>query len=404
MIEDIHLDEDAREALALKKVFTREVRSEDGRLFSRQVEPYKSDFGGVIVTYNPIESAQSRSGSECKARAEHAKDLSTEDLIQSLTMGVTKIGVWTIDTDGSSMEWDQRFAEIVGLGKIPTPATQAEFANYIFDEDRAEFDQRIAAVPEDGSPQDFELRYCPPSKETIWLQLRCARVENPGGAVIVGIIADITERKGDRERSEFMMRELDHRVKNLLAIILSIAEISARSNSDIETYKADFRERLESMARTHNLLSQTQWAGSDMFALVEGETLSLAPKDSVSLEGPSLQICPTAAQSLAMFIHELTANALKHGALSSEAGRVSVSWKRTEDRDGRLRLSWEESGGPKVSEPSSEGFGGKVINRIVKRQLDAEVETEWRSDGMRLTAWIPLSNIEALSKPDASDV
>lgn len=258
MIEDPHLDEDAKKALASGKAVAREVRGGDGQLYSRTVEPYRSEVGGIIATYKPIEVA-----------------------------------------------------------------------------------------PE----------------------------------------------KSDTAQHDFLMRELDHRVKNMLAIILSIAEITARSNSDIATYKNDFRARLESMARTHNLLAQTQWAGLDLRALVEEELFNIAPAHAITIEGPSLSISPVAAQSLAMFLHELVANAMKYGALSRDEGRVTISWDVEPDTNETLRLSWHESGGPPVTQPKQEGFGGKVINRIVKRQLDAEVDTDWDASGIKLTATIPLASI-----------
>ena len=262
MIEDKHLDEDAAKALATGTAISREVRDEDGRLFTRSVEPYRSKVGGIIATYKPI---------------------------------------------------------------------------------------------------------------------------------------DTSEPEGEKARSDFLMRELDHRVKNMLAIILSIAEITARSNTNISTYKNDFRARLESMARTHNLLAGSQWTGLDLRALVEEEVFSLAPKEAVQIEGPSLSIAPVAAQSLAMFLHELVANAAKYGALSCDGGKIAINWDMTSDPANTLRLNWQESDGPPAIEPQQEGFGGKVINRIVKRQLDAEVQTQWSASGLSLSAQIPLNSLRPTS-------
>lgn len=261
MIEDPHLDEDAKEALAFGKAVARDVKGEAGQLYSRTVEPYRSEVGGIIATYKPIEAA-----------------------------------------------------------------------------------------PE----------------------------------------------KSDTARHDFLMRELDHRVKNMLAIILSIAEITARSNTDIATYKNDFRARLESMARTHNLLAQTQWMGLELRALVEEELFNIAPEHAITIEGPSLSISPVAAQSLAMFLHELVANAIKYGALSRDEGRVAINWAIVPDASGTVRLNWHESGGPCVTQPKQDGFGGKVINRIVKRQLDAQVDTDWDASGINLTATIPLASIRVV--------
>ena len=109
-----------------------------------------------------------------------------------------------------------------------------------------------------------------------------------GGIIATYLPAESAANDTGEDRSDFLMRELDHRVKNMLAIILSIAEITARSNTDISTYKNDFRARLESMARTHNLLAGSQWTGLDLRTLVEEELFSLAPKEAVEITGPSL--------------------------------------------------------------------------------------------------------------------
>ncbi|KEO88688.1 hypothetical protein EH31_16160 [Erythrobacter longus] len=236
------------------------------------------------------------------------------------------------------------------------------------------------------------------------------RTVEPYRSKLGGIIATYlpvetsTDEEGET-RSDFLMRELDHRVKNMLAIILSIAEITARSNTDISTYKNDFRARLESMARTHNLLAQAQWSGLEFRALVEEELFAIAPRQAITIEGPELSISPVAAQSLAMFLHELAANAAKYGALASDVGAIAIAWEiqpgaggaggagDAGGAGGALILNWQESGGPSVTPPEREGFGGKVINRLFKRQLEAEVQTRWDASGIQLEAKIPLSSL-----------
>lgn len=386
-IEDPHLGEDARKAHETGLAAMRQVFDADGCVYDRRVEPYKSDIGGVIVTYKPAVSPT--------PPTQDKNDPATKEVVGTLAMGMQQIGVWTVETSSSHMDWDERFGAITGLGRPGASSDDARFPNCIFEDDREIFARSLQAVIDSSQPLDFELRFCPPGEPMIWLQMRGLRVDGADGPMIVGIIADISERKNSAQRSDFMMRELDHRVKNLLAIILSIAEITGRSNTDIETYKNDFRARLESMARTHNLLAQTNWTGLDLRTLVEEETYSLAPKPMVAIDGPALKITPAAAQSLAMFLHELIVNALKHGSLASDTGHLAVNWEFWAGPAETLRLTWSETGAGEVVEPAREGFGGKVINRIVKRQLDAQVTTDWHAGGMQLTADIPLANIVA---------
>jgi two-component system, chemotaxis family, CheB/CheR fusion protein len=388
MIEDPHLDDDARKALATGEAVVREFIGANGALCCRVVEPYTSGVGGVIVTYQPAATSVS------------SVEKQTRDIFESLTMATTRIGTWTLEADGSRVDWDQRFGEITGLNGPGQSLEDSGFVDAIEPEDRPGFEQSLQALIQNGEALDQELRFRAPKGVMRWVRLRAQRAQKDGSDLIVGIISDITERKSESERSDFMMRELDHRVKNLLAIILSIAEISARSNDDIETYKNDFRARLESMARTHNLLAQAQWTGSDLRSLVEEEVYNLAPRSAVDINGASVEISPSATQSLAMFFHELTVNALKHGALAADDGRIEINWEIDKAAGERLLLQWSESCGGDVSAPSREGFGGKVINRIVKRQLDAEVNTNWDAAGIQLTASIPLKGIAASSSID----
>lgn len=388
MIDDKHLDRDAKKALADGESVIRNVRGADGRVYERQVEPNLCDLGGVTVSYTPIAYAGPADADPAAQRAA----LSHDDVVQSLTIGVADIGVWAMDLETGQSDWDDGFRRLTGLSDDARPLDDDAFTVNIFEEDRLKFVQEFKRSLANHELLDIELRFNPPERDMIWLRMRGELVEHNGGTMIVGIIADVTERKHNKERSEFMIRELDHRVKNLLAIILSIAEITARSNSDIETYKQGFRGRLESMARTHNLLAQAQWSQLDLCDLVEEEVCSFATTEAASFHGPAIALSPTAAQSLAMFLHELTANAFKHGALSRESGRVKTSWSV---EGNRLLLVWEESGGPVVTGPSHEGFGSKVINRIIKRQLGADVTTDWDPQGFKLTAVISMDRIVA---------
>ena len=384
VIEDTDLDQDAKQALADGRAITREVRREDGRIYARKVEPYTSGVGGVMVSYEPC--AQGEEGTTAH-----------DQIVQSLAAGIAQIGVWTFDPQSSEASWDDRSARITGLEPISAPISEEAFVERIASGDRTSFRNSMDAAIHEGTPLDLELRFTPPESDTIWLRMRGERAMRGGDPVLVCILADVSESEANKTRSDFMMRELDHRVNNLLAIILSIAEISARSNTDLATYAKDFRARLESMARTHSLLAQTQWSGPSLKALIEKELNAHAAKDAVRLEGTELNLSPSAAQSLAMFFHELAANATKHGALSAEGGRIDISWSVEPAGEPSLELTWQESGGPAVSRPERDGFGGKVINRIISRQLHADVSTQWHEGGICLKASIPLARISLQS-------
>lgn len=386
MIEDTHLDEDAKQALAHGRAITRNVRAADGRLHMRKVEPFASGApevgGGVMVTYEPWPE---QSG------------FSHDQTLQSLAASIAQIGIWTFDPANSQVFWDERSARITGLENAQGSMTEQAFVERIASSDRAVFTNAMDAAIHEDTALDLELRFNPRNGDTIWLRMRGERAMRGGKRVLVCILADVSESEANKTRSDFMMRELDHRVNNLLAIILSIAEITARSHTDIQTYAKDFRARLESMARTHSLLAQTQWSGPPLRALIEEELYAHTTKDRVQIEGPELNLSPSAAQSLAMLFHELSANAIKHGALSNQEGKVCVAWEELRGAAPALNLRWSESGGPSVVPPERDGFGSKVVNRIISRQLQADVTTKWDEAGIRLTAHIPLAKISMQS-------
>ncbi|MEM7780880.1 MAG: HWE histidine kinase domain-containing protein [Pseudomonadota bacterium] len=330
--------------------------------------------------------------------------LTQERLIQSLSLGVAEIGVWTRDLATGETTWDQRLREIVGVQSAEVTPRNADLADFIIEEDRQRVRDGLVATAEHGQAFEEEYRLLRPDGETIWLHTRAERTIQNNRSLVIGITVDITERKHSEERSEFMMRELDHRVKNLLAIILSIAEITARSAPDVHTYKGGFRSRLEAIARTHSLLADARWSGVELRSLIEDEVVGKAAEGAVTIDGPEVPISPSAAQSLAMLFHELNTNAHKYGSLSVPGGKLQVLWYKLGGDDGEVVITWVESGGPPVSEPSHLGFGSKVINQIIRRQFSATLNTEWDPSGMSLSLRLPGASIRPTSQEAPASV
>ena len=327
--------------------------------------------------------------------------LSRERLIQSLAMGVADLGMWVMDAEDGTVTWDQRLRKMIGIESAKSRPEAEDFMSRIASEDRDRVEEALVRTRVEGVPFEEEFRFFRPDGEMIWLTGKGERLQQENRTMIFGINADITERKNRDEQNEFMMRELDHRVKNLLAIILSIAEITSRSSEDLESFKTGFTARLNAMARTHSLLANSRWSGTDLRALLVDEVVKQAGEDQVTLTGSAIPIAPTAAQSLSMFLHELHTNAHKHGALSVSEGHVAISWEIHEQGDAKLVLTWIETGGPKVTKPTRKGFGTKVLGQIIQRQLGAKVETKWNAKGIQLTATLPLANVLPPSATEA---
>lgn len=185
-------------------------------------------------------------------------------------------------------------------------------------------------------------------------------------------------------RQELLAREVDHRARNALAVVQSI--VSLTPNNEPAHYVDAIRGRIKAMAMAHNLLSEARWQGADLLKLAREE---LAPYSGrVEIAGPTVSIAPSVAQSLALALHELATNAAKYGALSDPEGRLCVSWAA----DGAtMRIEWREDGCRRISKPSHNGFGAKVIDASVRAQLGGGIEREWRDSGLLCVLSLPLS-------------
>ena len=213
-----------------------------------------------------------------------------------------------------------------------------------------------------------------------------------GAGKVVGIFVqghDVTETVHAAQRQKLMIDELNHRVKNTLATIQSIAMQTARSHEDPKTFAESFQARLMSLSHTHDLLTRSHWEGADLRAVLEHETAAHGPTRIV-LNGPPLALGPAAALSLGMIFHELATNAAKYGALSDPDGRVFVDWTVANQASRTLKVIWREVGGPPVEAPTRRGFGSRLIERNVRHDLAGEAKLSYASDGFIAEFSIPL--------------
>ena len=205
----------------------------------------------------------------------------------------------------------------------------------------------------------------------------------PDGRVtgVAAVHRDMTENRAFGEHLGFTLRELSHRTKNLLAVVQGLARMIARRSSDIEEFEVRFRGCIQALAHSHDLLVQHDWQGATLQDLLRVQLASFGGIDSkkIAVQGPEVMLSPSAMQSLGIVLHELATNATKHGALSTPAGSVTISWK-LESQNG-ARVVWREKGGPPVSEPTHKGFGQVVFERI-GASLDGNIVTDFRPAGL----------------------
>ena len=211
-------------------------------------------------------------------------------------------------------------------------------------------------------------------------------------------LAAAADQRAEAEaRQRLILHELNHRVKNTLAMVQALAALAARDAPDVATYRDRLTERLNGLARTQALLTESDWTGAELDEVLRAELgpYDEGPRDGaggtrprrVTLEGPRLRLPAHSVVAFGMLVHELATNAAKYGALSRPLGRLQVRWTVA---DQVLALDWQETGGPPVLAPARQGFGTRMISRGLARQLGAEVATDWRPEGLRFTLQMPL--------------
>ena len=198
----------------------------------------------------------------------------------------------------------------------------------------------------------------------------------------------VKERTSELEaaiaQQELLAREVDHRARNALAVIQSIVSMMPPTPGAVMGQIIE--GRIRAMARAHTLLSQARWEGADLSRLVNEELEPFRAGDRVNVHGEAAAIKPSVAQNFALAIHELATNAAKYGALSAPDGRLDVSWTLGNEA---LILQWTETGGPPSEQPTKTGFGSKVIDASIKRQLNGDIQREWSTDGLRCIVRVP---------------
>ncbi len=233
-----------------------------------------------------------------------------------------------------------------------------------------------------GRPRELEYR-CKDGSIFIG-ELAVTECRSNGRRYFTGIIRDLSERKRHAEHVSLLLREVNHRSKNMLAVVQAIARQTASAKP--EDFVERFGERIRALAASQDLLVRHEWKGVDLDSLVRSQLAhfnGLIGK-RIDLRGPPVVISASAAQAIGMALHELATNAGKYGALSNASGCVEIAWslEGRKPGDGTFVMSWREHGGPPVTVPVSQGFGSTVISRIVTESLNADVKLEFEVTGL----------------------
>ena len=298
-----------------------------------------------------------------------------------------------------------------GAGQAPPDATITALAAWL--EDRSEdsvlaLDLLPAAAPAVGRLLAIAL----PRRPRDWVLWLRPAADPPWGAAEIAAAGALrtgwleaslrhaeslaAERLAAQSHQAFVMAELDHRLKNILANIQALLRHSHRRATSTDGFVLDFEARLHAMARAHDLLHASRWEGARLRPLVADELGPHADghtRGRIAAGGPELVLRPRAAMSLSLALHELTTNAAKHGALGAPDGKVTLRWRRTQ---AGLVMQWKEHGGPPASPPGRRGFGLTVIERSLAYELGGSGSLDFTPRGLRCTIRIPA---EHLSQP-----
>jgi len=372
---------DARSVLDDHQPRENEVLAASGRWFLRQTLPYRTEddrIAGVVVTFVEVTA---------RKRAEQAVRVS-EERFRALVAASAQM-VWTTNADGlvveDSLSWraftGQTVEERLGWGWLAV----------VHSEDRDQARQWWQTAVAERRPLETEFRiWHAPEKMWRHASVRVVPLFDADGSVRewVGMNIDITKQR----RHEMLVGELRHRMQNTINTIQAMAVQTVRSVGSLEDFQMTFGERVQALARCHDMLVETGWRSARLGSILEE---ALKPHlrerhDRLIDDCADLELPAGAALGLTLTLHELATNAVKYGALSAADGRVEVRCARLGDDNNRIGITWVERGGPKAEAPQAKGFGMKLIEGTVCHELDGEVVFDFRADGLRVEASFPL--------------
>ncbi|HEY8610102.1 MAG TPA: PAS domain S-box protein [Roseomonas sp.] len=371
------------------------IRSKDGfyRWFLVRGEPYHDPGSGEILRWfgTSVDIHDRKQTEEALRASETRLRIATE---------ANGIGTWELTIQGgtSTAVTSPRHNAIFGYAE-PVPEWNSEILlSHVIPEDREVVERALRHGVDTGEAWSFQARIRQRRRgELRWIEAHAQPVEHDAKRQVVrviGIVQDITARKAAEERQALLTNEMDHRAKNALAVVQSALRLTPKE--DAASYAAAVEGRVGALARAQTLLAEERWNGAGLHALLEGELAPFLSGQAVDLDGPPAVLPASIAQPLAMAVHELATNAVKYGALSEPEGRVSVSWRFTGDAPGILRLRWMETGGPPITgPPTRRGFGSRVLEGTVRRQLGGVVSLAWGRTGLVCEIEVPIGQADA---------
>jgi NO-binding membrane sensor protein with MHYT domain/two-component sensor histidine kinase len=307
------------------------------------------------------------------------------DVLSALEAG--EVGYWELTFPAMTLQSSPRAKAIMGRRETDPPIAYDAFVELLDPADRYTREQLFERLQQGGSEWRREYRLKADGR-AIAVRGRLLRDATGRPRRMLGVILDVTESRRAFEavaeserRQKLLIEELNHRVKNTLATVQSLALQTAKRSGTVDEFRKSLEQRLIALSRTHDALTRGRWESASLRDLVAAELKPYA-HEQVRLDGPELQIGPREALSLGMTFHELATNAAKYGALSVPSGCVTVRWAVDDGDEPQVRVVWTESEGPRVQPSGRVGFGSRLIDSSVRHELRGTVERRLEPTGM----------------------
>ncbi|MFN4142144.1 PAS domain S-box protein [Aestuariivirga sp.] len=331
-------------------------------------------------------------------RRRYEEELRMSEERLQIGLAAAKLGHWSWDAGTDRLDFSDQACAIFGVVKSPR-LTWRRLQRLLHPEDAPLAVKAVKASLESGEDYTIEYRVLRPDGTRAWVAARGRPVYGKNGMPpgMIGVVQDITERKRSEEKIRLLMAEVNHRSKNMLAVVQSIAHQTSAKGSP-RSFAHRFSERLQGLAASHDLLVNNAWQGVELSDLVASQLSHFRDlvRQRIVFSGPCIELRPAAAQALGMALHELATNAGKYGSLSGENGCVAIDWRiSAQGAERRFHMSWQESGGPAVEAPAASGFGTKLIAHLTEVALQGRVSLAFPPEGVSWTIDAPLARITA---------
>jgi two-component sensor histidine kinase len=316
------------------------------------------------------------------------------DIHPALALDAADIGVWEWNPANGVMSCDLRMRSLFGL---PAEATFESFLASVHPEDRS----RTRAVLRDASHDERHHRCeCRSMLSTAaverWVDMAGrAYVLDSATRHVLGIATDISARKQADLRRELLSQDMEHRMTNMFSVVAAIVSLSQRTAETPEQLATGLRTRLGALAHAHDLLrNAAPGAMVQLQRVIEAQLAPFADSSRVTVWGPPTQLGRSQAMALNMIAHELTTNAVKHGALSSDGGQVAIRWSIQSSPAGeRLLLSWKETCRSRIMVPTRAGLGSKLLSTSARHSLGGDIFFDYQRDGLLATLVVPTARL-----------